>query len=309
MKPVPAGSSCATPTAARCRTRSRASSATVAERFPAASLGIHTHNDTENAVANSLAAVRAGARMVQGTLNGLGERCGNANLISLIPTLMLKMGCETGISAEGLRRLSHVSRTLDERLNRAPNRHAPYVGESAFAHKGGLHVSAVEKDPASYEHIDPATVGNQRTIVVSDQAGRSNLLARFREIGIEIDAKDERINTLVDLVKRREYDGYAYDGAEASFELLARRGLGEVPDFFRLQSFRVIDERRWNAKNELITLSEATIKLDVGYPVRHDGGGRERPGQRAGHRSAQGAAAGISGARRTKGWWTTRCAS
>jgi 2-isopropylmalate synthase len=201
---------------------------------------------------------------VQGTLNGLGERCGNANLVSLIPTLMLKMGFETGISAEGLRRLSHVSRTLDERLNRAPNRHAPYVGESAFAHKGGLHVSAVEKDPASYEHVEPSTVGNRRTIVVSDQAGRSNLLARFREIGIEIDAKDERINTLVDLVKRREYDGYAYDGAEASFELLARRGLGEVPDFFRLQSFRVIDERRWNARNELITLSEATIKLDVG---------------------------------------------
>jgi 2-isopropylmalate synthase len=236
----------------------------VAERIPGTSLGIHTHNDTENAVANSLAAVRAGARMVQGTLNGLGERCGNANLVSLIPTLMLKMGFETGISAEGLRRLCHISRTLDERLNRAPNRHAPYVGESAFAHKGGLHVSAVEKDPSSYEHVEPETVGNRRTIVVSDQAGRSNLLARFREIGIEIDAKDDRINTLVDLVKRREYDGYAYDGAEASFELLARRGLGEVPDFFRLQSFRVIDERRWNAMNELITLSEATIKLDVG---------------------------------------------
>jgi len=240
----------------------------VAERIPGTNLGIHTHNDTENAVANSLAAVRAGARMVQGTLNGLGERCGNANLVSLIPTLILKMGFETGISAEGLRRLSHVSRTLDERLNRAPNRHAPYVGESAFAHKGGLHVSAVEKDPSSYEHVAPETVGNRRTIVVSDQAGRSNLLARFREIGIEIDARDERINTLVDLVKRREYDGYAYDGAEASFELLARRGLGEVPDFFRLQSFRVIDERRWNAKDELITLSEATIKLDVaGQPV------------------------------------------
>jgi 2-isopropylmalate synthase len=236
----------------------------VAKRIPGGNLGIHTHNDTENAVANSLAAVRAGARMVQGTLNGLGERCGNANLVSLIPTLMLKMGFDTGISAEGLRRLSHVSRTLDERLNRAPNRHAPYVGESAFAHKGGLHVSAVEKDPTCYEHIEPSMVGNRRTIVVSDQAGRSNLLARFREIGIEIDAWDERINTLVDLVKRREYDGYAYDGAEASFELLARRALGEVPDFFRLQSFRVIDERRWNARNELITLSEATIKLDVG---------------------------------------------
>ncbi|QQP91843.1 citramalate synthase [Skermanella sp. TT6] len=236
----------------------------VAERIPGTNLGIHTHNDTENAVANSLAAVRAGARMIQGTLNGLGERCGNANLVSLIPTLMLKMGYETGITADGLRRLTQVSRGLDERLNRAPDRHKPYVGESAFAHKGGLHVSAVEKDPTSYEHVDPASVGNRRTIVVSDQAGRSNLLARFREIGIEIDARDERIADLVDLVKRREYDGYAYDGAEASFELLARRALGEVPDFFRLQSFRVIDERRWNARDELITLSEATIKLDVG---------------------------------------------
>jgi len=236
----------------------------VTERIPGDRLGIHTHNDTENAVANSLAAVRAGARMVQGTINGLGERCGNANLVSLIPTLVLKMGFETGIPADGLRRLTHVSRTLDERLNRAPNRHAPYVGESAFAHKGGLHVSAVEKDPTCYEHIDPALVGNQRAIVVSDQAGRSNILARFREIGIEIDPRDERVNGLVDQVKRREYDGYAYDGAEASFELLARRALQEVPDFFRLQSFRVIDERRWNARDELITLSEATIKLDVG---------------------------------------------
>ncbi len=235
----------------------------VAKEIPGDQLGIHAHDDTGNAVANSLAAVRAGARQVQGTLNGLGERCGNADLIAIIPSLVLKMGFETGIDAEGLTRLSHVSRFLDEHLNRPHNRHAPYVGESAFAHKGGLHVSAVEKDPRTYEHIDPALVGNQRHIVVSDQAGRSNILARFREIGIEIDPKDPKVNRLVELVKEREYDGYAYDGAEASFELLARGALGGVPEYFRLNSFRVLDERRWNARNELVTISEATVKLTV----------------------------------------------
>jgi len=143
-------------------------------------IGIHCHDDTGNAVANSLAAVRAGARMVQGTINGLGERCGNADLVSVIPSLMLKMGFATGIDAQGLKTLRTVSTTLDERLNRAPDRHHPYVGEAAFAHKGGLHVSAVQKDPRCYEHVDPESVGNHRTILVSDQAGRSNLLARFR---------------------------------------------------------------------------------------------------------------------------------
>jgi len=153
---------------------------------------------------------------------------------------------------------------LDERLNRASLRAAPYVGESAFAHKGGLHVSAVEKDPRSYEHIAPELVGNRRHIVVSDQSGRANLLARFREIGIELDADDPKVARLLETVKEREHRGYAYDGAEASFALLARRALGEVPEYFRLNSFRVIDERRWNARGELITLSEATIKVAVG---------------------------------------------
>ncbi len=230
---------------------------------PGEHLGIHCHNDTENAVANSLAAVEAGVRMVQGTLNGLGERCGNANLISIIPNLMLKLGYRTNVREEDLHLLTHVSRVLDDRLNRQPNRNQPYVGESAFAHKGGLHVSAVEKDPKSYEHIDPALVGNQRTIVVSDQAGRSNILARFRDIGLEVDASDRRLPELLDTVKQREYEGYAYDGAEASFELLARRMLGEVPDYFRLIQFRVLDERRWNAKGELVTMSEAVVKLAV----------------------------------------------
>ncbi len=236
----------------------------VTGRIPGARVGIHCHNDTENAVANSLAAVRAGARQIQGTLNGLGERCGNANLVSLIPTLVLKTDFDVAVTPEGLRQLTHVSRLLDERLNRAPLRGAPYVGESAFAHKGGLHVSAVEKDPRTYEHIEPALVGNRRHIVVSDQSGRANILARFRDIGLDVDADDPRIVDLVETVKAREYDGYAYDGAEASFELLARRALGRVPDYFRLNRFRVMDDRRWNARGELVTESEATITIDVG---------------------------------------------
>ena len=236
----------------------------ISEHVPGTHLGIHCHNDTENAVANSLAAVNAGARQIQGTLNGLGERCGNANLTAIIPTLMLKMGFETGLTDHDLKQLTHVSRLLDERLNRPPSRNAAYVGESAFAHKGGLHVSAVEKDPATYEHIDPALVGNQRHIVVSDQSGRSNILARFREIGFDIDPKNPKLPRLLEIVKEREFEGYAYDGAEASFELLARRTLGEVSQYYDLHSFRVLDERRWNARGELVTVSEATVKVDVG---------------------------------------------
>jgi 2-isopropylmalate synthase len=236
--------------------------------IPGEKLGIHAHNDTENAVANSLAAIRAGVRQVQGTLNGLGERCGNANLVSLIPTLMLKPfyreRFEIGVSPDHLRQLTQLSRLLDELLNRAPNRHAAYVGDAAFAHKGGLHVSAVEKDPRTYEHIPPETVGNRRHILVSDQAGRSNILARLREAGIELDPKHPKVARLLEEVKEREFQGYAYDGAEASFELLARRAIDGVPDYFRLQSFRVIDERRWNARGDLVTLSEATIKVEVG---------------------------------------------
>jgi 2-isopropylmalate synthase len=237
--------------------------AKVAKKIPGERLGIHCHNDTENAVANSLAAVRAGARQIQGTMNGLGERCGNANLVSILPTLMLKMGYETGVTREGLKRLTHVSRLLDERLNRVPQHNAAYVGESAFAHKGGLHVSAVEKNPRCYEHIPPETVGNVRHVVISDQAGRANILARFRDLGITVDPNDSKVQALVDMVKAREFEGYAYDGAEASFELLVRRTLEGVPEFFRLNSFRVMDERRWNAKGDLITLSEATAKVQV----------------------------------------------
>ena len=235
----------------------------VQKSVPGAKLGIHAHNDTGNAVANSLAAVEAGVRQVQGTLNGLGERCGNANLITLIPSLKLKTAFETGISDADLTHVTRASRLLDELLNRAPDRHAPYVGASAFAHKGGLHVSAVMKDPRTYEHVPPESVGNRRHIVVSDQSGRANVLARLAEAGIVVDADQPRLPRLVEEVKTQEFEGYAYDGAEASFELLARRTLGTVPEYFEVESFRVIVERRHNALGKLITISEATVKVIV----------------------------------------------
>ena len=237
--------------------------AEVTKEIPGHLLGIHCHNDTENAVANSLAALNAGARQVQGTLNGLGERCGNANLVSLIPTLKLKTTYETGVSDAQMEKLTGTSHLLDELLNRAPARNAPYVGDSAFAHKGGLHVSAVEKDPRTYEHVEPTLVGNRRHFVMSDQAGRSNVLARFRELDMDVDLKDARLNDLIDQVKAREFEGFAYDGAEASFELLARRAFGNVPGYFTLTRFRIMDDRRWSARGELVTESEATVTLDV----------------------------------------------
>ncbi|MBN8544477.1 MAG: citramalate synthase [Alphaproteobacteria bacterium] len=235
----------------------------IKKKIPSANLGIHCHNDTEQAVANSLAAVEAGARQVQGTMNGIGERCGNANLVAIIPTLMLKMGFKTGISEKQLEKLTSVSRLIDERLNRAPNRHAAYVGASAFAHKGGLHVSAMNKDSRSYEHIDPAKVGNRRLILVSDKAGRANIVNRLSQMGLKIDAEDEGLTDLVKAVKEREAIGYAYEDAEASFELMARTMLDAVPQIYQLHSFRVLDERRINAKGKQVTMSEATVKLTV----------------------------------------------
>jgi 2-isopropylmalate synthase len=239
----------------------------VVKLIPGDHLGIHVHNDTDNGVANSLAAVRAGARQIQGTLNGLGERCGNANLTSIIPTLMLKSDYadrfETSVTPDKLRTLTHASRILDEVLNRAPNRHAPYVGEAAFAHKGGIHVSAVQKDPRTYEHVPPESVGNRRKLLVSDQAGRSNILAELDRIGIPIPKDDPRIGKLLDEVKEREAAGYAYEAADASFELLARRMVGNVPQFFEVDSFRVMVERRHNALGELVTVSEATVKVRI----------------------------------------------
>lgn len=239
----------------------------VCKVIPGDHVGIHTHNDTENAVANSLAAVRAGARQIQGTLNGVGERCGNANLTSIIPTLMLKSEFadrfETAVTPERLRALTHASRVLDEILNRSPNKQAPYVGDSAFSTKAGIHASAILKDPRTYEHVPPEAVGNRRRLHVSDQAGKSNILSELDRIGIKVPKDDPRIAALLEEVKRREASGYAYDGADASFELLARRMLGNVPRFFEVDSFRVMVEKRHNAKGELVTVSEASVKVYV----------------------------------------------
>jgi 2-isopropylmalate synthase len=239
----------------------------VAAHVPGAHLGIHTHNDTENAVANTLAAVRAGARQIQGALNGLGERCGNANLVSIIPTLLLKSEFadrfETQVTPERLRKLTHASRLLDEILNRAPNRQAPYVGEAAFATKAGIHASAILKEPATYEHVVPETVGNRRRVLVSDQAGKSNLIHELERLGIPLGKDDARVTRLLEEVKSREAVGYAYEGADASFELLARRLLGEVPQFFTVDSFRVMVEKRHNALGALVTVSEATVRVFI----------------------------------------------
>jgi 2-isopropylmalate synthase len=241
--------------------------AAATEHVPGSHLGIHAHDDTGNAVANSLAAVRAGARHIQGTLNGLGERCGNANLVSLIPTLLLKRDFaerfEIGVTPEKLATLTKVSHTLDELLNRAPNRHAPYVGASAFATKAGIHASAVMKNPKTYEHIAPETVGNKRRLLVSDQAGKSNILAELERIGVRLDKDDPRVARLLDEVKQKEALGYAYEGADASFALLARRILGQVPDYFVVERFRVDVERRHNAQGELVSVSEAVVKVRV----------------------------------------------
>ena len=239
----------------------------VVKVIPGDHVGIHAHNDTEQAVANSLAAVRAGARQIQGTLNGLGERCGNANLVSIIPTLKLKPEFadrfETGVSDAQLKSLAHASHTLDEMLNRAPNRHAPYVGESAFATKAGIHASAIMKDPATYEHVSPDCVGNRRRLLVSDQAGRSNVLAELERIGLKVDKDDVRITRLLEVLKEREAIGYAYEAADASFELLARRVLGKVPNYFDVEKFDVNVEQRDNAVGQRVTVSLAVVKVKV----------------------------------------------
>ncbi|MEX1180839.1 MAG: citramalate synthase [Cucumibacter sp.] len=244
----------------------------VMKQAPGDRLGIHTHNDTDQAIANTLVAVRAGVRQVQGTLNGIGERCGNANLVSLIPTLALKepfaSTLETGIDAEKLKTLTHVSRAFDEILNRAPNRQAPYVGASAFATKAGIHASGLSKDPATYEHVAPQVVGNSRNVMVSQQAGKSNLVAVLGKLGLRIGKADPRLDGLLRIVKERETGGYSYDNAEASFALLARRTLGEMPEFFTVDSYRTAVERRHNAKGELVTVSEAVVKLVVDGETR-----------------------------------------
>ena len=238
--------------------------------LPNLPLGIHCHNDSGTAVACSLAAVKAGVRHVQGTINGLGERCGNADLISLIPNLMLKLNYDTGLKKEKLNKLKYLSRLVDDRLNRTPNSTQPYVGEAAFAHKGGLHASGVQKDSRSYEHIYPELVGNERSFVISDQTGKSNILARLKEIDIHVDQNQESLSKLIDLIKDNEFKGFSYDTAEASFELLARKTLQKVPEYFSIGRFRVMDERRFNAKGEMVVESEASVTLRIGENSFHE---------------------------------------
>jgi 2-isopropylmalate synthase len=226
---------------------------------PGTPLGIHVHNDTECAVASSLAAVAEGVEHVQGTMNGYGERCGNANLVSIIPNLMLKMGLEA-IPAENLQDLRDVSRFVSELANRKPWAAQPYVGDSAFAHKGGIHVSAVLKHPETYEHIEPARVGNRRRVLVSELAGQSNILAKAREYGIDLDRNTPEARRILDLLKRLEDEGFLFEGAEASFELLMERALGNHRPYFELRGYRVIVEE--NA-GDGEPVAEATVRLRV----------------------------------------------
>jgi 2-isopropylmalate synthase len=240
--------------------------------LPDAPIGIHAHNDTEQAVAVSLAAIRAGARQVQGTLNGLGERCGNANLCSLLPNLMLKepyaLQFETGVSFEKLKQLTHVSRLLDEILNRSPNRYQPYVGASAFTHKGGLHVSAVMKNPQTYEHVRPESVGNKRVLPVSSQSGRANVAAN-----LAMDGDKPDLARLLQDVKHREFQGYSYDDAAASFELLALRQQKKLPRYFTVEQFSVTVESR-NDGEQMASKSRATVQLMVaGEKITSSGSG------------------------------------
>ncbi|RMA41936.1 citramalate synthase [Rhodophyticola porphyridii] len=246
----------------------RVTEAVIAAGIPGDRLGIHTHNDTETAVAGSLAAVEAGARQIQGTLNGLGERCGNANLTTLIPTLLLKepyaSRYETGVTPEALEGLTRISRMLDDILNRVPHRQAPYVGASAFAHKAGLHASAILKDPTTYEHVDPATVGNARIVPMSNQAGQSNLRRRLAEAGLDVASGDPALPRILDEIKAREDQGYSYDTAQASFELLARRILGRMQRFFEVKRYKVTVERRKNKYDRMVSLSEAVVVVKIG---------------------------------------------
>ena len=236
----------------------------VSKVIPGQNLGIHAHNDTGNAVANTLSAVLAGARHIQGTINGLGERCGNANLMTLIPTFYLKKDFsekfEINIKPNNIKNLTQCSRLLDEILNRKPNKHLPYVGAAAFSHKGGLHVSAVQKDPKTYEHIDPEEVGNSRNIVVSDQAGKSNILSRLKTIGIDIKENDPKVKKLLEEVKDREFIGYSYDGADASFELLARRIMGKIPRYILINEYDVSVTK--NSEGKIISSAKAQLEVD-----------------------------------------------
>jgi len=228
-------------------------------------LGIHTHNDSECAVANTLHAVKQGVVHVQGTINGFGERCGNANLCSIIPGLKLKLNKEC-ISDEQLRRLREVSRYVYELANIAPEKHQAYVGNSAFAHKGGVHVSAILRNTETYEHIRPEVVGNATRVLVSDLSGKSNILAKAEEFKIDINSKDPVTQEILEKIKEMEHCGYQFEGAEASFELLMKKSLGTHRNYFSVTGFRVVDEKRTDDQRPS---SEATVLIKVGGKTEH----------------------------------------
>lgn len=240
----------------------------VRKHLPGQKLGIHAHNDCEMAVANSVAAVRAGAQQVQGTINGVGERCGNANLISIIPVLQLKVKVDCGVPPEQLRQLSSLSQFVNEMANRLPWQHQPFVGQNAFAHKGGIHVSAIRKQSNLYEHIDPDLVGNEQRVLVSDQAGRSNILSKLQQLEPEAGLADDDpvVAEAVQRIKELEATGYAFEGADASFQLLLRRSMGRFQRHFELVRFRVYDEKRGHLE---ATESEATVLVRVGGVLKH----------------------------------------
>ncbi|MBW7957146.1 MAG: citramalate synthase [Deltaproteobacteria bacterium] len=230
-----------------------------------ARIGIHAHNDSDTAVASSLSAVREGAVMVQGTVNGFGERCGNANLCSIIPALKVKMGLDC-IGAEKLKKLRNTARFVNELANLPHLKHQPYVGDSAFAHKGGIHVSAILKNPATYEHMSPDLVGNIQRVLVSDLSGRSNIIYKAEEYGVDISSGSEVVKGVLNELKLLEHHGFQYEGAEASFELLIQKALKKKERYFKLLDFRVIDEKR---SEDEAPHSEATIKLEVNGVVEH----------------------------------------
>ena len=230
--------------------------AAVRVALPGVALGIHTHNDAECAVANSLAAVEEGARLVQGTINGYGERCGNANLVSIIPSLALKMGFDV-LEPERLAELTSLSNFVAETANLQPDSWAPYVGRNAFAHKGGMHQQGMNADARSYEHVDPTRVGNDRRVLVSELSGRGTIVAKARELGIDVEDDPERIAGILARLKELEHQGYHFEVADGSFELLVEREIGIYQPLFTLESFRVITEKRADGQVE----TEATLKI------------------------------------------------
>ena len=231
--------------------------------IPTDNLGVHFHNDTDCSTYNSLEAARLGVKQIQGTFNGLGERCGNSNLVNVAANLILKMGFDCKLK-KNIKKITSASRMIDETLNRQSLRNSPFVGTAAFAHKGGLHISAVEKDPRSYEHINPLSVGNERVLVVSNQSGKSNVINKLKKFRINIKGKKNAIENFLETIKKQEFLGYAYDGAEASFELLAKREFTKFKEFYKLESFKVSDEKRKDNKGEFLPFSEARIKIIIG---------------------------------------------